>query len=60
LFVIKMLTAIYLNDQLRSVGNEINNVGSDWRLPTKADALETMGAQNAPQSLFGFCGVRPH
>ena len=44
----KMLTAVHLDDQFCCVRNEVNNVGPDWRLTTKTNAIQTMRAQNTP------------
>jgi hypothetical protein len=54
-----MLAAVNLDDQLCRVRNEINDVGADWRLTTKANAIQTMRAQNTPENSFGFCRVCP-
>jgi hypothetical protein len=52
--VIEMLPAIDLDNQLRRMGDEIDNVGTDRGLPPKAGAFQPVCAQAVPDRTFGF------
>jgi hypothetical protein len=54
IFVLVMLTAVYFNYQLKFVTHKIDDVLTDWRLPSKADSIEAMRAKQIPKAPFRF------
>jgi hypothetical protein len=52
--VFKVLAAIDLDDELRGVRDEIDDVGTDGCLTTEARAFEPMRAKPIPHDAFGW------
>jgi hypothetical protein len=57
--VVKMLSAIHLDDYFGRVANKIDDVWPDRRLPPKPNAVQSMGADQAPNNSFGVARLRP-
>jgi hypothetical protein len=51
---LEMLSAINLNHELCRVRDKVNDVGPDWRLPAKADAIQAMRTNGVPYGSFGL------
>ena len=56
---LEMLTAIYFDDELRGVADEVDNVRTDRRLPSKCRAVESMRPHRMPDNAFRVRHVLP-
>lgn len=50
---VRVLAAIYLDDELLLTANEVAKVGSDRRLPHKFAAVDLPGTEMLPKLRFG-------
>jgi hypothetical protein len=55
--VVVMLPTIQFDHELCGVRDKIDDVGTDRRLTTKTNAVQSVSADSAPNYLLGFCGV---
>jgi hypothetical protein len=53
-FSVSVLAAINLDDQAVCRTGKINDIGSDWHLPAKAQPHQSMGAKLVPQFQLGL------
>ncbi len=57
--IVKMLTAIDLNNETGGVADEVRNVRSNWCLPPKACIVQTVRTQRIPDDLLGIRRITP-
>jgi len=48
-----MLSAIHFDNELKTRAIEIDDVWSQWMLPSEGEAVELIASQRTPQSLLG-------
>jgi hypothetical protein len=56
----RVLRAVSLDDQLSANAKKVDNVGADWDLPAKLNAVQAAIAQKAPEAKFGVSRRAAH
>src|SRR5262249_6073070 len=59
LLVIKVMSAVDLHDEFRFVRNEVDDVWTDRRLPTKTCAVQAMRSHAVPDDSLGIGQIAP-
>jgi hypothetical protein len=51
---LEVLSAVKLDDEIRSVTDEIHDIGTDGHLPAETRTVHAMGAQGRPYASLGI------
>src|ERR1051326_1895811 len=59
MLIFKMLSSVELDDEARSVTNEVSNIRPDRRLPPEACAMQPVCTKLVPHQQLGIGGLAP-